>query len=226
MVEQNDWGKARILLVDDRPENLLALEATLSALDQQLVRAGSGEEALKALLLQEFALILLDVHMPGMDGFETAGHIKARESTRDIPIIFLTADDRSTHHTFRGYAAGAVDYVTKPFDPWVLRSKVAVFVKLYAQQRQLRAQQAAFAGGAEAAEAAGATPSAAFLRSFARAAEVSLAEAEESAAGLADRLRDAKDGESAAAADRLTGQLADLRRALDELAARLPAREP
>jgi CheY-like chemotaxis protein len=108
--------KAKILLVDDRPENLLALEAILSALDQTLVRASSGEEALKALLTDDFAVILLDVQMPGMDGFETAAHIKRRERTRDIPIIFLTAINHGPHHTFRGYAAGAVDYISKPFD--------------------------------------------------------------------------------------------------------------
>lgn len=94
--------KAKILLVDDRPENLLALEAILSALDQTLVRASSGEEALKALLTDDFAVILLDVQMPGMDGFETAAHIKRRERTRDIPIIFLTAINHGPHHTFRG----------------------------------------------------------------------------------------------------------------------------
>ncbi|MFI7657181.1 PleD family two-component system response regulator, partial [Streptomyces albidoflavus] len=108
--------KAKILLVDDRPENLLALEAILSALDQTLVRASSGEEALKALLTDDFAVILLDVQMPGMDGFETAAHIKRRERTRDIPIIFLTAINHGPHHTFRGYAAGAVDYISKPFE--------------------------------------------------------------------------------------------------------------
>src|SRR5690242_20988782 len=131
--------KAKILLVDDRPENLLALEAILSALDQTLVRASSGEEALKALLTDDFAVILLDVQMPGMDGFETAAHIKRRERTRDIPIIFLTAINHGPHHTFRGYAAGAVDYISKPFDPWVLRAKVSVFVDLYLKERQLRA---------------------------------------------------------------------------------------
>jgi CheY-like chemotaxis protein len=132
--------KARILLVDDRQENLLALEAILSSLDQTLVRAGSGEEALKALLNDEFAVILLDVQMPGMDGFETASHIKRRERTKDVPIIFLTAIDNEPHHAFRGYAAGAVDYLSKPFDPWVLRAKVQVFVDLYMKNRQLLEQ--------------------------------------------------------------------------------------
>ncbi|RJL31985.1 response regulator [Bailinhaonella thermotolerans] len=134
--------RAKILLVDDREENLIALEAILSSLDLALVRARSGEEALKALLGQEFALILLDVRMPGMDGFETAAHIKRRERTRDIPIIFLTVVDAEPDYAFRGYAAGAVDYLTKPFDPWVLRAKVSVFVDLYDKNRRL-AEQAA-----------------------------------------------------------------------------------
>ena len=133
-------ARANILLVDDRPENLLALEAILSSLDQTLVRATSGEEALKALLSDDFAVILLDVQMPGMDGFETASHIKRRERTRDIPIIFLTAINREPQHAFRGYSAGAVDYLAKPFDPWVLRAKVSVFVELYLKNRQLREQ--------------------------------------------------------------------------------------
>ena len=133
-------ARANILLVDDRSENLLALEAILSSLDQTLVRATSGEEALKALLADDFAVILLDVQMPGMDGFETASHIKRRERTRDIPIIFLTAINREPQHAFRGYSAGAVDYLAKPFDPWVLRAKVSVFVELYLKNRQLREQ--------------------------------------------------------------------------------------
>jgi len=133
-------ARANILLVDDRPENLLALEAILSSLDQTLVRATSGEEALKALLGDDYAVILLDVQMPGMDGFETASHIKRRERTRDIPIIFLTAINREPQHAFRGYSAGAVDYLAKPFDPWVLRAKVSVFVELYLKNRQLREQ--------------------------------------------------------------------------------------
>jgi CheY-like chemotaxis protein len=100
----------------------------------------SGEEALKALLVDEFAVILLDVVMPGMDGFETAAHIKRRLRTRDVPIIFLTAASAEPDHAFRGYAAGAVDYISKPFDPWVLRAKVSVFVELYVKNRQLREQ--------------------------------------------------------------------------------------
>ena len=132
--------KARILLVDDRHENLVALEAILSSLNQTLVTVRSGEEALKALLVEEFAVILLDVVMPGMDGFETASHIKRRPKTRDVPIIFLTAASAEPDHAFRGYAAGAVDYISKPFDPWVLRAKVAVFVELYAKNRQLQEQ--------------------------------------------------------------------------------------
>jgi CheY-like chemotaxis protein len=133
-------NKARILLVDDRSENLIALEAILSSLNQVLVPVRSGEEALKALLVDEFAVILLDVVMPGMDGFETAAHIKRRPKTRDVPIIFLTAASAEPDHAFRGYAAGAVDYISKPFDPWVLRAKVSVFVELYTKNKQLREQ--------------------------------------------------------------------------------------
>ncbi len=131
---------AKILLVDDRPENLLALEAVLSSLGQELVRATSGEQALKRLLHDDYAVILLDVRMPGMDGFETAQHIKRRERTKDIPIIFLTAEREEPHQAFRGYAAGAVDYLSKPFDPWVLRAKVAVFVELWAKNARLAEQ--------------------------------------------------------------------------------------
>jgi CheY-like chemotaxis protein len=132
--------RAKILLVDDREENLIALEAILSSLDLVPVRARSGEEALKALLNTEFALILLDVRMPGMDGFETAAHIKRRERTRNIPIIFLTVVDSAPDYAFRGYAAGAVDYLTKPFDPWVLRAKVSVFSELYNMNKRLAEQ--------------------------------------------------------------------------------------
>src|SRR6185295_2672696 len=131
---------AKALLVDDRRDNLLALEAILQGLPVQPVGAESGEEALKHLLVDDFAVILLDAQMPEMDGFETARHIKRRERTRHVPIIFLTAADRDSQLALRGYAAGAVDYISKPFDPWVLRAKVAVFVDLWTKSRQLHAQ--------------------------------------------------------------------------------------
>jgi CheY-like chemotaxis protein len=134
--------QAKILLVDDRAENITALEATLASLNQTLVPAHSGDEALKALLSDEFAVILLDVLMPGMDGFETAAHIKRRAKTRDVPIIFLTALNAEPDYAFRSYSAGAVDYIAKPFDPWVLRAKVSVFVELYLKNRQLMDQAA------------------------------------------------------------------------------------
>lgn len=132
--------KANILLVDDRDENLVALEAILTSLDQNMVRANSGEAALKALLEEDFAVILLDVVMPGMDGFETAAHIKQREKTKDIPIIFLTAEGIDRHQVFRGYANRFVDYMTKPLDPWLLRAKVEVFLELDRLKRQMLSQ--------------------------------------------------------------------------------------
>jgi len=129
-----------ILLVDDRPENLLALEAILEPLEQKLLYAHSGEEALRQLLQHDVAIILLDVQMPVLDGFETARLIKQRERTKHIPIIFVTAISKDEEHVFRGYSAGAVDYVFKPFSPEVLRSKVAVFVELHEKTEQLRQQ--------------------------------------------------------------------------------------
>jgi CheY-like chemotaxis protein len=131
---------AKALLVDDRHENLIALEALLQGLPVTPVSVTSGDAALKQLLLDDFSVILLDAQMPDMDGFETAVHIKSRERTRHIPIIFLTAADRDAQLALRGYAAGAVDYLTKPFDPWVLRAKVSVFVDLWVKNRELAAQ--------------------------------------------------------------------------------------
>jgi PAS domain S-box-containing protein len=136
-----------ILIVDDRPENLLALEAILEPLGQILVRAGSGDEALRKLLVHDVAMILLDVQMPGINGFETAKLIKSRERTKYIPIIFLTAISKDEEYIFEGYSAGAVDYMAKPFHPDILRSKVSVFVDLYQKQRQLAAQQHLIAEG-------------------------------------------------------------------------------
>ena len=131
---------AKALLVDDRRDNLIALEAMLQGLPVEAVAVESGEAALKQLLIHDFALILLDAQMPEMDGFETASHIKRRERTRHVPILFLTAADRDAQLALRGYAVGAVDYLTKPFDPWVLRAKVSIFVELWTKTQQLKAQ--------------------------------------------------------------------------------------
>ena len=125
----------RILMVDDHPANLLALEAILAGKGYELVRARSGAEALKALLHQEFAIILMDVAMPEMDGYETAELIRRRESSRYTPIIFITANVKSDTHIVRGYSVGAVDYLFKPFVPEVLLWKVAVFVDLYTKRQ-------------------------------------------------------------------------------------------
>jgi two-component system, sensor histidine kinase and response regulator len=135
----------KVLLVDDRPDNLLALEAVLEPLDLDLVMAGSGAEALAALLDDEFAVVILDVQMPDMDGFETARLIKGRERTRLVPIIFLTAISHEHHHHLAGYEAGAVDYVTKPFDADILRAKVLVFAELWCRGQLIDTQRAALA---------------------------------------------------------------------------------
>ncbi|WP_413100510.1 two-component system response regulator [Streptomyces sp. Inha503] len=132
--------KAGILIVDDMEENLIALEAVLGPLDQQLVRARSGEEALKAMLRQDFAVVLLDVLMPGMDGFETAANIKRLDQTKDVPIILLTGTDADSDYAYRGYAIGAADFLTKPFDPWLLRTKVNVFLEMHRKNRRLEAR--------------------------------------------------------------------------------------
>lgn len=126
----------KVLVVDDQPDNLLAMTAVLETLDQELVTVSSGRDALKALLHHDdFAVIIMDVQMPGMDGYETAAHIKRRPRNRDVPIIFLTAMGIDPEHTARGYAAGAVDYISKPFDPWALRAKVAVFTEIHLERR-------------------------------------------------------------------------------------------
>jgi CheY-like chemotaxis protein len=129
---------AGILLVDDMEDNLIALEAVLGSLNEPIVRARSGEEAMKALLRRRFAVVLLDIRMPGMDGFETAANIKRLDQTKDIPIIFLTGAGDDAGYAFRGYATGAADYLTKPFDPWVLRAKVNVFLELHRKNQQLQ----------------------------------------------------------------------------------------
>ncbi|WP_394139797.1 EAL domain-containing protein [Cytobacillus oceanisediminis] len=126
-----------ILLVDDRPENLLALEAIIDRDEYNLIKAYSGEEALKFLLKYDFAAILLDVQMPGIDGFGTAKIIKAREKTKNIPILFITANNMDSEHVFTGYSLGAIDYILKPFDPLILKAKVEGFVELYKMKQQL-----------------------------------------------------------------------------------------
>jgi two-component system, sensor histidine kinase and response regulator len=128
-----------VLVVDDRPENLLALEELLAEPDRNIIRAGSGNAALRVLLKHEVALVLLDVQMPLMDGYETAQLMRGAEPTRSVPIIFLTAGDRADELAFRGYQLGAVDFLYKPLNPQLLRAKVDVFVELHRQSRELRA---------------------------------------------------------------------------------------
>ena len=130
----------RILMVDDNPSNLLALEAILEPLGQPMVRANSADEAFRHLLEGDFAVILMDVQMPGTDGFAAAALIKSRERTRMIPIIFITALSRDMSFVYQGYEYGAVDYILKPVEPIILRSKVAVFVQLHLQRQQIVAQ--------------------------------------------------------------------------------------
>ncbi|MED1855282.1 PAS domain S-box protein [Brevibacillus reuszeri] len=129
--------KVSILLVDDRAENLLALEAVLSSPKYHLVCAHSGEEALKYVLKQDFAAILLDVQMPGLNGFETAKLIKAREKSRHIPILFITAISQEAEHVFHGYSVGAIDYIFKPFQPEALQKKVEEFVRIYQNHERM-----------------------------------------------------------------------------------------
>jgi PAS domain S-box-containing protein len=138
--EEEAAPRVNILLVDDTPENLVALEAVLAELDQNLVKARSGEEALRLLLKQEFAVILLDVNMPGLSGFETAELIRQRKSSEHIPIIFVSAISTSDTHLFQGYSLGAVDYIFTPVIPDVLRSKVTVFVELLKKTEQAKIQ--------------------------------------------------------------------------------------
>jgi PAS domain S-box-containing protein len=132
--------KVNVLLVDDHPENLLALEAILDSLGQNLVRATSGAEALRHLLNQDFAVILLDVQMPDMDGFETAALIRQRERSRYTPIIFVTAFNTSDNMVYKGYSLGAVDYLFKPIEPEILKSKVAAFIDLFQKTAEVKRQ--------------------------------------------------------------------------------------
>jgi CheY-like chemotaxis protein len=194
--------QARILLVDDRVDNLIALDAILSPLNQILVPAQSGEQALEALRAQEFAVVLLDIVMPGMNGLETATRIKHDARTREVPIIFLTAAIAEPEQTFLSYAAGAVDYLAKPFDPGVLQAKVSVFIDLYLKASQLR-DQAELLGG----------------RGFAEQLSGRLDEVEEAVAALCSLPAVGRDAEATQVAARLAGRVDRLRDALDALAA-------
>lgn len=136
-----DNSIVNILLVDDRKENLLALKAVLSSTNYRLITANSGEEALKWILKEEFAVILMDVQMPGLDGFETAHLIREREKSKDIPIIFITALSQKQEHILQGYSVGAIDYIIKPFDPVILKCKVDGFVSLYLKQKEIQIQK-------------------------------------------------------------------------------------
>jgi signal transduction histidine kinase/DNA-binding response OmpR family regulator len=135
-------SSANVLLVDDRPENLLAMQTILEDLGQNLVSASSGHEALRFLLTEDVALILLDVQMPGLNGFEFAELVRERERTQHTPIIFVSATSRDEQYVFKGYSLGAVDYMTKPFEPEILKSKVRFFTRLYLQNQEIKRQAA------------------------------------------------------------------------------------
>src|SRR5947208_4449579 len=138
----NGFGdeKVNILIVDDRSDKLLVHETVLSHLNQNLVCAASGKEALRCLLKQDFAVILLDVNMPGMDGFETAALIRQRQRSETTPIIFISAVNDTETHVSRGYSLGAVDYILTPVVPEILRAKIAVFVDLFKKTEQVKRQ--------------------------------------------------------------------------------------
>ena len=205
-----------LLIVDDVPENLLAVEAALEPLGHRCIRASSGEEALKHLLTDDVAVIVLDVQMPGMDGFETALAIKERERSKDIPIVFLTAINREDDHRLRGYATGAVDYLFKPVQPELLRAKVGVFLDLHLKSRLLIEQGRALANRTMELERSNAD-----LEQFSYVASHDLQEPLRVIAGylelLQDHLGDDLDadgrdwiGRCTRAAERMSGLITDL----------------
>ncbi|NLU69820.1 response regulator [Streptomyces sp. HNM0574] len=200
-------GGSSILIVDDAEENLAALEAVLGPLGQRVVSARSGEEALKAMLRQDFAVALIDVLMPGMDGFETVGNIKRLDQTKDVPVILVTGADVDTDYAYRGYALGVADFLAKPIDPWVLRTKVTVFLELHRKNRQLAAQAEQLrrllitgpaADDGTTAEAAPAEP-----RAATPPGEERLTEIVEKLGQIKDLLREAEGYEPPGLADRL-----------------------
>ena len=222
--------KSSILIVDDMEANLVALQAVLSSLDQNLVTARSGEEALKAMLREEFAVVLLDVSMPGMDGFETAANIKRLDQTKDVPVILLTGADAESDYVYRGYAVGAADFLTKPIDPWLLRTKVNIFLELHRKNVQLAAQADQLrrllvgegkSAAPEAVTGAEAPPAPAAVAPSpgsapARSGETrAVTEISEQLAQIELQLREAKGEDATALADRV----AALERAIDRLKA-------
>ncbi|MFK0296601.1 two-component system response regulator [Streptomyces sp. NPDC090442] len=202
---------APILIVDDMEENLVALEAVLGSLATKVVRARSGEEALKAMLREEFAVVLIDVLMPGMSGFETAANIKGLDQTKDVPVILLTGASVDPDYAYRGYTVGAADFLIKPFDPWLLRTKVNVFLDLYRKNHQLAAQATQLKRlltGAPEAPTTAAGPGAAPRPPEPAPAppagdDASLADIASRLAQIELLLRDARGAESAGLADRI-----------------------
>src|SRR5437588_12866173 len=142
--QETSRSKAAILLVDDRPDNLDALEAVLKDFGQDLIRARSGQEALRLLFDRDFAVILLDVRMPDMDGFETAELIRKRQRSRHTPIIFITAADATPEQLARGYSTGAVDFIFKPYMPEVLKAKVRIFLELFKKSEEVQESELRF----------------------------------------------------------------------------------
>ncbi|MFZ5723329.1 MAG: response regulator [Pseudomonadota bacterium] len=140
--EEIELPTANVLLVDDTPENLVALEVVLEDLDCNLIKAGSGQQALATLLKKDISLVLLDVQMPEMDGFEVAALMRENPKTRNIPIIFVTAISKEQKYVHQGYKAGAVDYLFKPIEPIILKGKVNFFLELDRQKRRLEAKLA------------------------------------------------------------------------------------
>ncbi|AXK37671.1 response regulator [Streptomyces armeniacus] len=209
-------------------DNLIALEAVLSSLGPHLVRADSGEEALKAMLRQEFAVVLLDVLMPGMDGFETAANIKRLDQTKDVPVILLTGNDAGPDYAYRGYTVGAADFLTKPFDPWLLRTKVSLFLELDRKNRQLAAQSEQLRGLSAREGRADSPRAAAASRTTERASaarEEQLVEVAEQLARLERLLRE----NAAAPGDERTGladRVAGLERAVAGLLTPYETRPP
>ena len=137
MAKKKDKEKVNVLLVDDRKENLIALEALLESPDLRIIKAESGNQALGLMLEFDFALVLLDVQMPEMDGFEVAELMRKKDKTRQIPIIFITAINKEEKYVFKGYEMGGVDYLFKPIDPTVLKSKVNVFLELHRKKMEM-----------------------------------------------------------------------------------------